>query len=187
MSAVLLESGIVSRSDLLAAEQHAARERTELTDALATLGLTSERDANDAAAAAAGTERIDLEELASSELAVRLVPEKLARRLLVVPIHVSDRTLTYATCRPFARDTDQDLPFASGRRTHMVVATRTAVMAALDHSYPRRTATGGVPCRPCLYTNSPAVRRSPRWRSPCWPRSPRSQPHLLHPCCDSTG
>ncbi len=137
LSAVLLETGVVSASDLRTAEQHAARERIELTDALVALGLASERDAYDAAATAAGTERIDLEELASSELAVRLVPEKLARRLFVVPIHVSDRTLTYATCRPFARDTDQDLAFASGRRTHMVVATRTAVTAALDQDYPR--------------------------------------------------
>ena len=66
LSAVLLESGVVSGSDLLVAEQHAARECVELTDALVALGLASERAAYDAAAAAAGTERIDLEEVASS-------------------------------------------------------------------------------------------------------------------------
>ena len=55
---------------------------------------------------------------------------------MVVPIHVSDRTSAYTTCRPFGRDTNQDVAFASGRRTHMVVATRTAILAALDHSYP---------------------------------------------------
>ena len=40
-----------------------------------------------------------LDQIVSSELAVRLVPERLARRHLVVPIAVDNRVLTYATCR----------------------------------------------------------------------------------------
>ena len=64
-----------------------------------------------------------LDQIVSSELAVRLVPERLARRHLVVPMAVDNRVLTYATCRPFNSETDNDLGFASGRRTTAVVAT----------------------------------------------------------------
>ncbi len=78
-----------------------------------------------------------LDEIVSSELAVRLVPERLARRHLVVPISVDNRVLTYAMCRPFNAEADRDLGFASGRRTTAVVATGPAVVAALDRCYPK--------------------------------------------------
>ena len=49
--------------------------------------------------------------------AVSLVPERLARLHLVVPISVDNRVLTYATFRPLTSEADHDLGFASGRRT----------------------------------------------------------------------
>jgi hypothetical protein len=78
-----------------------------------------------------------LAEIQSSELAVRLVPEKVARRHEVVPIAVDNRVLTYATCAPYSPDADRDLGFASGRRTTAVAATRPAVIKGLDHCYPK--------------------------------------------------
>lgn len=72
-----------------------------------------------------------------SELAVRLVPEKVARRHQVVPIAVDNRVLTYATCSPYSPEADADLGFASGRRTTGVPATRPAVVKALDQCYPK--------------------------------------------------
>ena len=78
-----------------------------------------------------------LARIESSELAVRLVPEKVARRHLVVPIAVDNRLLTYATCAEYSPEADRDLGFASGRRTAAVAATRSAVVTALDQCYPR--------------------------------------------------
>jgi type IV pilus assembly protein PilB len=99
------------------------------------LQLMAEPKAYAALAAAAAAELVDLDDIVLSELAVRLVPERLARRHLVVPMSVDNRTLTYATCRPFAGEADNDLRFASGRRTALVVATRGAIMRALDRGY----------------------------------------------------
>jgi CheY-like chemotaxis protein len=73
----------------------------------------------------------------SSELAVRLVPEKVARRHLVVPVAVDNRVLTYATCAQYSAEADRDLGFASGRRTAAVAATHSAVVTALDQCYPK--------------------------------------------------
>ena len=78
-----------------------------------------------------------LARIESSELAVRLVPEKVARRHLVVPVAVDNRVLTYATCTQYSPEADRDLGFASGRRTAAVPATRSAVVTALDECYPR--------------------------------------------------
>jgi CheY-like chemotaxis protein len=83
-----------------------------------------------------GDDRV-LAQIESSELAIRLVPEKVARRHLVVPIAVDNRLLTYATCAEYSAEADRDLGFASGRRTAAVTATRSAVVAALDRCYPR--------------------------------------------------
>jgi CheY-like chemotaxis protein len=80
-----------------------------------------------------------LDEIVSSELAVSLVPERLARLHLVVPMSVDNRVLTYATFRPLTSEADHDLGFASGRRTTAVIATRAAVVAALDRYYPQQS------------------------------------------------
>ncbi len=131
----MVELGLVTPDGLRNAQEHSARAQTDLTDALVALGLTSEESAYAALAAAAGVDLVDLDDIVLSELAARLVPERLARRHLVVPVSVDNRTLTYATCRPFAVEAENDVRFASGRRTQMVVATRAAIMRMLDQSY----------------------------------------------------
>ncbi len=134
---LLLERGVISRNDLLIAEREAERQAIPVAEAIVALGLAAEPATYEALAVAAGGGLLDLAATASSELAIRLVPERLARQLLIVPLSVDNRTLTYATCRPFNPDAERDLAFASGRRTQAMVATRTAVLERLDICYPR--------------------------------------------------
>jgi type IV pilus assembly protein PilB len=136
-SKLLMERGAISRADLLVAERHALREGQELAEALVSLALVSEEECYAALARAAGLSLVDLSSLQSSELAVRLVPERLARRHTIVPISVDNRTLTYATCNPFDGDVDRDLEFASGRLLRRAVARRSSVLLALERCYPK--------------------------------------------------
>jgi CheY-like chemotaxis protein len=133
----LVDRGLISRANLAVAEPYAVSAHLELADALVALGLVSEADSYAALATAAGVDLLALDDVASSVLAVQLVPEKLARRHLVVPLLVDNRTLTYATCRPFSAEAETDLGFASGRRIKLTIATRTAVLKALDRCYPK--------------------------------------------------
>ena len=135
--AFLLERQLVNRQDLAIAEEYALRERADLVDAVVTLGLVPETDSYAALALAAGADFVDLVQTPSSELAIRLLPERLARRHLVIPLAVDNRTLTYATCRPFSPEAERDVAFASGRRTQMVVATRSGIADALERCYPK--------------------------------------------------
>ena len=135
--ALLLERPLLSRAKLEVAEQHAQREGVELIDAILALGLASEADVYPLLARSAGLEFVSLRDLKPSELALRLVPEKIARRHMIVPLRVDNRSLTYATFRPFHPETEQDVTFASGRRTSRVVASRTELVEALDRAYPK--------------------------------------------------
>ena len=134
---LLIEHGLISRHDLSLAEQHAVLEQMELADAVVALGLIREVDSYARLAQAAGVDIVNLEASPSGELAVRLVPERIARRYMVVPLQVDNRTLTYATSQPFNNEAQKDVAFASGRRTSAGVATRSAVLDALDRCYPK--------------------------------------------------
>jgi type IV pilus assembly protein PilB len=134
---LLIDDSLISRHDLSLAEQHAHREHMELADAVVALGLVTEAESYARLARAAGLELTSLDGITSSELAIRLLPERIARRYLAVPLQVDNRTLTYATAQPFDVEADRDISFASGRRTHVIVATRSAVVDAIDRGYPK--------------------------------------------------
>ena len=136
-SALLIERGLISRNDLAVAQQYAQREKVELADAFVSLGLVNEGDCYAALADAAGLTLVDAVAMATSELAIRLVPERLARRHVVVPLSVDNRTLTYATCKPFDPEIERDLSFASGRRLCASVAPRSGMLEALERCYPK--------------------------------------------------
>jgi type IV pilus assembly protein PilB len=158
LAAVVIDRGLISRSELQVAQQHAERERMELVDALVALGLATEPDSYSALAEAAGLELIDLTAAVPSELAIRLVPERLARRYIVVPLAVDNRTLRYATCRPFDPEIERDLSFASGRSTESVIASRTELLESLDRCYPKQHALDLLAAR--LSSERPVVESS---------------------------
>ncbi|OFW00316.1 MAG: hypothetical protein A3I61_00015 [Acidobacteria bacterium RIFCSPLOWO2_02_FULL_68_18] len=96
-----------------------------------------ERAAYEALSAATGIPLIDLESTEVSPLALRLVPEPLARRHLVLPIAEDNRSLTYATAQPFAAEVDTDLSLTSGRQADPRLARPSQLTPALDRCYPR--------------------------------------------------
>jgi type IV pilus assembly protein PilB len=135
--ALLIDRGRISRADLQLAQAHADREGVDLPEALVALGLVEETACYAVLAEAAGVPIVDAVEEATSELAVRLVPERLARRHRVVPISVDNRLLTYATSQPFDPEIERDIAFASGRRSRAIVATPTSLAAAIERCYPK--------------------------------------------------
>lgn len=80
---------------------------------------------------------VNLEQLEISELAVRLVPERVARRHLVVPIRLDNRTLTYGTFHLLDGEAERELSCAVGRQAISVLATRTSVLSSLERLYPK--------------------------------------------------
>ena len=133
----LLAASLLNRHDLTVAAELAAREQTPLADAIVSLGFTSELDTYAVLASATGVALVDLDDVEISPFALRLVPEKVARKHLVLPIVQDGKTLTYAVATPFNDEADRDAAFASGRRTRRVLALKSQIVAALDRYYPK--------------------------------------------------
>jgi type IV pilus assembly protein PilB len=132
----LIDEGL-SAVSLGAAKQHATAEKMQLADAVVALSFAGEAACYASLSKAIALPLVDVGQIAISELAVRLVSERLARRHGVVPIGVDNRTLTYATFRPFDVEAERDLSFAAGRRAVAVLATRSSILTALDRLYPK--------------------------------------------------
>jgi len=66
---------------------------------------------------------------------LKLIPEKLARRHLVLPIQQDDRLLYVATSEPGNLQAEQDIAFASSRSTVFQVAAPETIHAAIDRAY----------------------------------------------------
>jgi CheY-like chemotaxis protein len=110
---------LITQSDITRAEHHAERNKMPLVDAVVVPGQIAEAASYATLAAAGGFEFVDLDHAASSELALRLVPDRVAHRHLAVPLKVDNRTLTYATSQPFSGEADQDIAFANDIRAAM--------------------------------------------------------------------
>jgi type IV pilus assembly protein PilB len=67
--------------------------------------------------------------------ALRLVPEKVARRYRVFPLREDDQRLVVATSDPLDLDLEEALRFASGRRPVFEIAAPRAIQEALDARY----------------------------------------------------
>lgn len=66
---------------------------------------------------------------------IRLVPEKVAKKYLVVPIREDDRTLIVATSDPRDLETEEALRFASGRAPRFELATPRDIDQQIEQRY----------------------------------------------------
>ena len=133
----LLSTRMATRDDLIRAIDHAERARIPLQDALVALRVVTEADAYAALSRASGMALVDLDQVKISQLAIRLVPERIARRHMVVPLLEDNRTLTFAVARPLDVEAERDIGFAAGRGTRAVLAQRSQILGALERCYPK--------------------------------------------------
>jgi type II secretory ATPase GspE/PulE/Tfp pilus assembly ATPase PilB-like protein/CheY-like chemotaxis protein len=72
--------------------------------------------------------------------ALRLIPEKVARKYWIFPLRDDDRHLYVAAINPTDYEVEQAVGFASGRQPVFEVAGPTALMEAIDLGYTERAA-----------------------------------------------
>ena len=84
--------------------------------------------------------RVNLAATVPEPDAVKLVPEEVARKHLLVPLKVEARSLVVAMANPADMDSQRDIEFVSGKTLKVLVATRTEVVDALEKIF----ATGEV-------------------------------------------
>jgi type IV pilus assembly protein PilB len=137
----LTSRGLVGEAELRSAIDFSRRMSMTLADAVVASGLLGERDAYGALAESGGDRFIDLAGVVPSPMAVKLVPERVARRHRLVPVCEDNRTLTFASSAGFDPDAERDVAFASGRRPERLIAVPSQIDAALNSVY---SAVSGV-------------------------------------------
>jgi type IV pilus assembly protein PilB len=133
----LLTAGILDGAEMARALEQAQSDRLPVHDVVVTLGIVSEADSYAALSSVTGMPLVDLNDVQISQLAVRLVPEKLARKHVVLPLHEDNRTITFAVTRPLDMDVERDIGFAAGRTPRAVLAQRSQILERLDRHYPK--------------------------------------------------
>lgn len=140
-----MDSGVVIQHWLVAVVGAAALEGA---DALSISSDTETPDAWDLAALATGEGHQELASrvachygLAVADLAQaephahRLLPGRIARRLGVLPLRYSDRSLTVATSDPVSFDAEREISNVAGRAVHFEVAAPPALAEAVAATY----------------------------------------------------
>ena len=133
----LLSGGLLDRASFAAAVEHAERTHVAIHDAVVQLGFLSEAESYARLSKVTGMALVDLDEVRISALAVRLVPDKLARRHTVLPLHEDNRTITFAAACPPGLDVERDIGFVAGRTPRAILARRSQLLEALNRHYPK--------------------------------------------------
>jgi CheY-like chemotaxis protein len=96
-------------------------------------GVSSE----DLAERVAAHYRLRIADLRSADVhARRLIPARVARKLMVIPLRYSDRALTVATSDPVSLEAEREISHFSGRNVQFEVATPATLASAVEETYP---------------------------------------------------
>ncbi len=129
---ILLDEGLVTEAQLLAAIDEQTMRNTSLGRTLVELGFLSENDLVRALAAQVGMEYVDLDDYPVDRAAVSLVPGALCRRYTVLPIAIREGELILATANPGDVVATDDVRTMSAMPVRCVIAAYDNVQRAID-------------------------------------------------------
>lgn len=110
---------------------------TEMAAAWDVVAMHTGVDTADLARRIAAHYRLDVADLSAADPhGAKLLPSRVARKLHVVPLRYSDRTLSVATADPVSMEAEREIHHVSGRSVHFEVAPPAALAEALDRVYP---------------------------------------------------
>jgi len=129
---ILLDEGLVSEAQLLAAMDEQMSRGLSLGRTLVELGILSEGQLVKALAAQVGMDFIDLDEFVVDRAAVSVVPAAVCRRYTVLPVALRGGSIVLATADPGNVMAVDDVRTVSGMPVISVVATYDNLLRAID-------------------------------------------------------
>jgi type IV pilus assembly protein PilB len=129
---ILLEEGLVSEAQLLAALDEQLTAGTSLGRTLVELGMLTEGQLVQALAAQVGMPFVDLDDYPVDRSAVAIVPGAICRRYTVLPVGFDNGVLIMATADPGNVMAVDDVRSMSGMQVMPVVATYDNLLRAID-------------------------------------------------------
>ena len=125
----------MSAEQITKAQEAAQRERQPLGHILVRDGLVLSRDLATLTALHLGLPMVDLRSETVELDAVRLLPQDIARRYLVLPVRQTDDRMTVAMTDPTDLQTIQDITTRTGLTIEPVIATPEDIQENIDISY----------------------------------------------------
>src|SRR4051795_8032456 len=135
LGTLLLERGLVTQEQLDAALEEQRKSRKSLGRVLIDAGIVSEGDLVSTLAARIGLDFVDLGEYTIDPSAVGLISDSLARRFQAVPVGWEDNRLVVAMADPSNVVAIDDIRTITGAEVRTVVATRGAILEAIEHHH----------------------------------------------------
>ena len=129
---ILLEEGLVTEGQLMAALDEQASRGESLGRVLVEIGMLTEAQLVQALARQVGMDFVDLTEYPVDRAAVAMLPGAVCRRYTVLPVGFADGALLMAMANPGNVVAVDDARTISGRQVRPVVATHDDLLAAID-------------------------------------------------------
>jgi type IV pilus assembly protein PilB len=139
---LLLKEDMVTPLQLQAALDRQRMKGGTLREAFVSLGLVEDGQITGLLSRLYGVPLVELDHLEIDPAATKVIPAETARKYQILPVSVSGKTLTVAMTDPtnvFAMD---DIRFMTGYNLQPVVASETALEAAVDRCYGPSRAAG---------------------------------------------
>ncbi len=132
---LLVDAGIVSMEECAKALLEQGGSKKRLGELLVEKRICSELDIATALSNQLGFERVDLKVMPIEPAAVEIIPEKVARKHLIVPVSVDDKDLYVAMHDPYSYEALEDAQFASGYRIKPYICTKSDIVWAIKKHY----------------------------------------------------
>ncbi len=132
---LLVETGLLSEENLTRVLSEQRSVRKKLGEVIVDQGLATEDEIAQALSLQLGIPLVDLTNTPVEPQAIELIPEKVARKHLIVPISLDGGDLHVAMADPLSFEAFEDVRFASGYTIKTTIATRTGVLWAIDQHY----------------------------------------------------
>ncbi len=132
---LLIKSGVLSKDQVLDAENLARQQNTTLASSLIKLGYATEEEVMRALAKTHRLPYVDLDTLNIPERIIELMPESVARENVVLPLVLEDSSLTVAMSNPADVDTLDKLRFILNRDIRIALASRSKILEYINKMY----------------------------------------------------
>jgi type IV pilus assembly protein PilB len=130
---LLLKAGLIDEDQLLAALAHQQQFGGKVGAVLVEQLIVNEDQLADTLAQQKGLERVSLANFPVDRDAIAVVPERVARRRLLIPLKFEDDdVIMVAMADPLDLEGIDEVEVRSGRRAHVVVATESQVRYAIE-------------------------------------------------------
>jgi type IV pilus assembly protein PilB len=132
---LLVETGLVSEKDLNRILSEQKFRKGKLGEFIVSQGLATEQEIAQALSLQLGIQMVDLQTTPIDPAAIEVIPEKVARKHLIMPMQLIHKELHLAMADPLSFEALEDVRFASGFAIKAFIATRSDILWAVDQHY----------------------------------------------------